>query len=73
MRMQSEVGTVVHVAIDGAYAGGILISDIMKPTSKEAVSKLKKYGIKETVMLTGDIDRVAEKSCRRNRSQVGVQ
>lgn len=58
----SQVGTVVHVAIDGAYAGHILISDIMKPTSKEAVSKLKKYGIKETVMLTGDIDRVARKA-----------
>ena len=64
----SQVGTVVHVAIDGAYAGHILIADIMKPTSKEAVSELKKYGIKETIMLTGDIDRVARKAAE----EIGV-
>lgn len=55
-----EVGTVIHVAIDGAYAGHILISDVPKPTSKDAIINLKKNGIKETVMLTGDIDRVAQ-------------
>ena len=55
-----QVGTVIHVAIDGAYAGHILISDIPKPTSKDAIANLKKNGIKETVMLTGDIDRVAQ-------------
>ena len=55
-----QVGTVIHVAIDGAYAGHILISDVSKPTSKDAIANLKKNGIKETVMLTGDIDRVAQ-------------
>ena len=55
-----QVGTVIHVAIDGAYAGHILISDVPKPTSKEAIANLRKNGIKETVMLTGDIDRVAQ-------------
>ncbi len=55
-----QVGTVIHVAIDGAYAGHILISDVPKPTSKDAIASLKKNGIKETVMLTGDIDRVAQ-------------
>ena len=55
-----QVGTVIHIAIDGAYAGHILISDVLKPTSKEAIVNLKKNGIKETVMLTGDIDKVAQ-------------
>ena len=55
-----KVGTVIHVAIDGAYAGHILIADVPKPTSKEAIANLKKHGIKETVMLTGDIDKVAQ-------------
>ena len=55
-----QIGTVIHVAIDGAYAGHILISDVPKPTSKDAIASLKKNGIKETVMLTGDIDRVAQ-------------
>ena len=55
-----QVGTVIHVAIDGAYAGHILISDVPKPTSKDAIANLKKNGIKEIVMLTGDIDRVAQ-------------
>ena len=54
-----QAGTVIHVAIDGIYAGHILISDVPKPTSKEAIADLKKNGIKETVMLTGDIDNVA--------------
>ena len=57
-----QVGTVIHVAIDGAYAGHILISDVLKPTSKEAIVNLKKNGIKETVMLTGDIDKVAQQA-----------
>ena len=55
-----QVGTVIHVAINGAYAGHILITDVPKPTSKEAIANLKKHGIKETVMLTGDIDKVAQ-------------
>ena len=54
-----QAGTVIHVAIDGIYAGHILISDVPKQTSKEAIADLKKNGIKETVMLTGDIDNVA--------------
>ena len=55
-----QVGTVIHVAINGAYAGHILIADVPKPTSKEAIANLKKHGIKETVMLTEDIDKVAQ-------------
>ena len=54
-----HVGTVIHVAVNGAYAGHILISDVEKPTSKEAICNLKKIGIRETVILTGDIDKVA--------------
>ena len=56
----SEVGTIVHVAIDGNYAGYIVISDLVKPTSAAAIKALKKSGIKKTVMLTGDRDRVAQ-------------
>ncbi|MCR5273301.1 MAG: cadmium-translocating P-type ATPase [Lachnospiraceae bacterium] len=52
-------GTVVHVAIGGAYAGCIIISDEIKEDSKEALSSLKKAGIKKNVMLTGDLDKVA--------------
>lgn len=55
-----SVGTVVHVAVDGAYAGHILISDMIKPNAKEAVSELKKAGVSKTVMLTGDMDNVAK-------------
>ena len=55
-----SVGTVVHVAIDGAYAGHILISDMIKPTAKEAILELKKAGVSKTVMLTGDMDNVAK-------------
>ena len=54
-----HVGTVVHMAIDGKYAGHILISDIIKPHAKEAIAELKKAGISKTVMLTGDSKRVA--------------
>ncbi|MCQ2531551.1 MAG: cadmium-translocating P-type ATPase [Saccharofermentans sp.] len=56
-----EVGTVVHVAIDGDYAGHILISDVEKPTSREAISEMKKAGVEKVVMLTGDARRVADK------------
>ena len=55
-----HVGTVVHMAIDGKYAGHILISDIIKPHAKEAIAELKKAGISKTVMLTGDSKRVAD-------------
>ncbi len=53
-------GTVVHVAVDGAYAGHILISDMLKPNAKEAIRQLKKAGVKNTVMLTGDRREAAE-------------
>ncbi len=56
----SEPGTVIHVAIDGVYAGYILISDQIKPTSKNAISSMKKAGISNTVMLTGDSKKVAD-------------
>ena len=55
-----HVGTVVHMAVDGTYAGHILISDILKPHAKEAIHALKKAGISKTVMLTGDAKNVAE-------------
>ncbi len=54
-----HAGTVVHVAIDGTYAGHIVISDQIKSDSKEAISALKKLGVEKTVMLTGDQQRVA--------------
>ena len=55
-----SVGTIIHMAIDGEYAGHIVISDVVKPTSKQAVAELKKAGIKSTVMLTGDAKKVAD-------------
>lgn len=55
-----HVGTVVHMAVDGQYAGHILISDRVKPTAKEAIVALKRAGVTETVMLTGDAQQVAE-------------
>ena len=55
-----KTGTVVHIAVDGKYAGYILISDTLKPTSVEAIAALKKIGIEKTVMLTGDSDKVAQ-------------
>lgn len=54
------VGTVVHVAVDGVYAGYILISDLLKPNAKDAIVSLKKSGIRKTVMLTGDTKKVAD-------------
>ena len=53
-------GTIIHIAIDGEYAGHIVISDIIKPHSKQAVEELKKAGVEKTVMLTGDRSAVAE-------------
>ena len=55
-----SIGTIVHMAIDGKYAGHIVISDIEKPHAVEAVAELRKTGIERTVMLTGDKQRVAE-------------
>ena len=56
-----SVGTIIHVAIDGTYAGHIVISDIEKPDSGKAIAALKKAGVEKTVMLTGDVKRVGEK------------
>ncbi|MDE6789660.1 MAG: cadmium-translocating P-type ATPase [Ruminococcus sp.] len=55
-----QTGTIIHMAINGDYAGHIVISDIVKPTSKTAVSSLKSAGVEKTVMLTGDAKKVAE-------------
>ena len=52
-------GTIIHVALDGQYAGHIVVSDILKPTSKHAMEELRRSGVTRTVMLTGDIDAVA--------------
>ena len=56
----SHVGTIVHLALDGKYAGHILISDVIKPHAKEAIKELKKAGVTKTVMLTGDRKNVAD-------------
>ena len=56
----SSTGTIIHMAVDGEYAGHIVISDIVKPHSKEGIATLKKAGVKKTVMLTGDSSKVAE-------------
>ena len=53
-------GTIVHMAVDDEYAGHIVISDEVKPDSKEAIEKLKKAGVKKTVMLTGDLEKVGK-------------
>lgn len=55
-----QVGTVVHLAVDGVYVGHILISDLLKPHAKEAVSALERAGVKKCVMLTGDTGAVAD-------------
>ena len=55
-----SVGTIIHMAIDGHYAGHIVISDVVKPNAKTAIAALKKRGVKKTVMLTGDTKVVAE-------------
>ena len=64
-----HIGTVVHMAIDGKYAGHILISDIIKPHAREAIAELKKAGISKTVMLTGDSKRVADQVA----GELGIQ
>lgn len=56
----SSVGTEIHVAVDGKYAGYILISDVVKPNAKEAISGLKAAGVEKVVMLTGDARKVAD-------------
>ena len=58
---EGEIGTIIHVSIDGKYAGHIVIADVLKPTAKETVRMLKSIGVKKTVMLTGDARTVAEK------------
>jgi len=63
-----HTGTILHVAVDGKYYGHIVISDDLKPTAKQAVSELKKAGIRKTVMLTGDLEKVAEQVA----NEVGV-
>ena len=55
-----SIGTIIHVALDGEYAGHIVISDVIKPDSKKAISELKKAGVRKTIMLTGDIKHVAQ-------------
>lgn len=55
-----QTGTIVHIAMDGIYAGHIVISDVVKPHAKEAIEELKRVGIEKTVMLTGDARRVGE-------------
>ena len=55
-----STGTIIHMAINGAYAGHIVISDIVKPHSKDAIASLKAAGVERTVMLTGDAKKVAE-------------
>lgn len=65
----THAGTVVHVAVDGSYAGHILISDLPKPHAKQAVAELKKAGMKKTVMLTGDGRAAADQTAR----ELGIQ
>lgn len=55
-----KVGTIIHMAVDGEYAGHIVISDVIKPGAKEAIASLKAAGIEKTIMLTGDAGAVAE-------------
>ena len=56
-----SVGTIVHMAVDGAYAGHIVISDVVKPDAREAIAALRRAGVRKTVMLTGDMQKVAAK------------
>lgn len=56
-----SVGTIIHVAVDGSYVGHIVISDVVKPESKAAISALKESGVQKTVMLTGDSESIATK------------
>ena len=63
-----RVGTIIHMSIDGEYAGHIVISDVIKPNAKEAIAALKHAGVEKTVMLTGDAKRVADQVA----SELGV-
>lgn len=58
-------GTIVHLAIDGKYAGHIVLGDVVKPTSAQAISDLRRSGVKQTVMLTGDARQVAQQTAAR--------
>ena len=59
-----KVGTIIHIAVDGKYEGHIVISDVLKPHAEEVVSRLRKAGVKKTVMLTGDARAVAEQASK---------
>ena len=59
-----HVGTIIHLAIDGSYAGHIVISDVVKPNAREAIAALKASGVNKVVMLTGDADPVAQQVAR---------
>ena len=60
-KKSAQIGTVVHLAVDGGYAGQIVIADVVKPGSRQAITSLKAAGVTRTVMLTGDADAVAGK------------
>lgn len=64
-----SVGTIVHMAVDGKYAGHLLISDLIKPHAAQAIAELKRAGVKKTVMLTGDAKNVAEQVAE----ELGIQ
>ena len=64
-----SVGTIVHMAVDGKYAGHILISDLIKPHAAQAIAELKRAGVKKTIMLTGDAKNVAEQVAE----ELGIQ
>ena len=59
-----SVGTIIHMAVDGKYEGHIVIADLVKPNAREAVARLKKAGVRKTIMLTGDTKVVAEQVAR---------
>lgn len=65
---EHKEGTVCYVAVDGTYAGCIVISDVVKPTTKDAIAELKKNGIKKTIMLTGD----ANETAQRVAAEIGI-
>lgn len=65
---ENKEGTVCYVAVDGTYAGCIVISDVVKPTTKDAIAGLKKNGIKKTIMLTGD----ANETAQRVAAEIGI-
>lgn len=65
---EHKEGTVCYVAVDGTYAGCIVISDVVKPTTKDAIAGLKKNGIKKTIMLTGD----ANETAQRVAAEIGI-